>query len=119
MTGLCGLNKHAFLVYDNQLAKVRLDGTGGLEPVNTVKPWDIVEGMASNEKSMIFVRAGRMYRLFEDGTFRDLCPGSRPAWAGTTSIFPASDGNYVVTQNGTLHLVFDVDGDGQYRIVRQ
>jgi len=44
---------------------------------------------------------------------------ARPAWAGTSSIFPASEGNYVVEQNGILHLVYDVDGEGKYKFVEK
>jgi hypothetical protein len=116
MTGLCGLNKHAYFIYDDTLMRVRLDGTGGLEPIAPNTRWVNTEGMASNAKSMVIVQNGVLHRLFEDGSYKELTKGT--VWTGTTSIFPASEGNYVITQRGVLHLVFDVDGQGGYKEVR-
>lgn len=115
MTGLCGLNGHAYFIYDETLVKARLDGTGGLESLNPDTRWVNTEGMASNLKSMVIVQGGVLHRLNEDGSYKVLTPNTN--WTGTTSIFPASDGNYVITQRGWLHLLYDVDGAANYKIV--
>jgi hypothetical protein len=117
MSGLCGLNKHAYFIYDDTLMKVRLDGTGGLEPVAPTTRWVNTEAMASNQKSMVIVQNGVLHRLFEDGSYKELTKGT--VWTGTTSIFPASEGNYVITQRGKLHLVYDVDGSGAFKQVER
>lgn len=115
MTGLCGLGGFAYFIYDETLVRVKLDGTGGAEPLKPGTRWFNTEGMASNNASMVIVQGGMLHRLYEDGSYKVLTPTTN--WSGTASIFPASEGNYVITQRGQLHLVFDVDGAGGYKLV--
>jgi hypothetical protein len=116
MTGLCGLNGYAYFIYDDTLCRVKLDGTGGMEPINPTNRWPNTEAMASNQKSMLIVQNGVLHRLYENGSYTILTPGT--VWSGTTSIFPASEGNYVITQRGWLHLLYDVDKGGAFKIVK-
>jgi hypothetical protein len=116
MTGLCGINGHAYFIYDETLCKVRLDGTGGLQPLHPETRWFKTEGMCANLKTMIIVQGGTLHQLYEDGTYKVLTPGT--VWSGTTAIFQASEGNYVITQRGVIHLLSDLDKGGAYKLVR-
>jgi hypothetical protein len=115
MTGLCGLNGFAYFIFRDTLCRVRLDGTGGLEPVRPENRWPNTEAMASNLKSMIISQGGVLHRLNESGGYKIICRSS--LWDHTTSIYPASEERYIVTQRGVKHLVSDVDGEGQYILI--